>query len=87
MTESLGWISSLILSVTLFLQIRKQWKEKTSHGVSHWLFAGQVVAEIGFIIYSVLVENWVFAATNVVLLIENFVGLWVTIHFKKANAA
>ena len=83
MADLIGWLSSFALLVTLSLQIRKQWREKTSHGVSPWLFSGQVIAEVGFVIYSVMLENWVFAVTNAVLLVENFIGLWVTLHFKK----
>ncbi|MBC7457971.1 MAG: hypothetical protein H7235_06810 [Bdellovibrionaceae bacterium] len=81
--EYIGWISSLLLILTIATQLKKQYTEKTSTGVSNFLFIGQVLAEVGFIIYSVMIENWIFAATNVVLLVENFVGLYLTLKFKK----
>lgn len=81
--EYIGWISSILLIFTIGVQLKKQYVEKTSTGVSNFLFIGQVLAEVGFIIYSVLIENWIFAATNAVLLIENFVGLYLTLKFKK----
>ena len=85
--EWIGWLSSAILIATLAKQLRKQWLARTSEGVSKWLFAGQVAAEIGFLVYSVLVENWIFAVTNGLLLVENFVGLAITLKFKKEALA
>jgi MtN3 and saliva related transmembrane protein len=85
MTETIGWVSSLILILTLGKQIYKQWKEGTSEGVSKWLFIGQVTASAGFAIYSWLLSNWVFVVTNVVALLSAFVGLGITYwhnHFK-----
>lgn len=86
MTEIIGWASSAILCATLSTQIYKQWKEKTSNGVSRYLFVGQVLAQIGFIIYSWILKNWVFLVTNSMLLLVSFVGLWVTLKFKKKDA-
>jgi MtN3 and saliva related transmembrane protein len=78
-----GWLSSLILLLTIGKQVVKQWKEQTVKGISKWLFIGQTVAELGFVIYSYLVKDWVFAATNLVLLIENFIGLCIFFRFRK----
>ena len=86
MADVIGWISSLLLLTTLTVQIRKQWKERTSKGVSRWLFIGQVFSGIGFVIYSLLVNNWVFAVTNSLLTIQNIVALFITLHFKKLAA-
>jgi MtN3 and saliva related transmembrane protein len=78
MTETIGWVSSLILILTLGKQVYKQWKEGTSEGVSKWLFIGQVSASAGFAVYSWLLQNWVFVVTNVVALLSAFVGLGIT---------
>lgn len=85
MTEIIGWASSAILLTTLSAQIYKEWKEKTSNGVSKYLFIGQVAAQIGFITYSWILKNWVFLVTNSLLLVVSFVGLWVTLKFKKSS--
>jgi len=34
MIQAVGWGSSVILLITLILQIRKQWKTETNEGVS-----------------------------------------------------
>lgn len=83
MTEIIGWASSLILLITLIKQVYKQWSEGTGDGISKWLFAGQVLASIGFTIYSYLVGNWVFTITNGILTINNFIGLYLSYYFKR----
>lgn len=71
--DIIGWIASAILLATLIRQIAKQRKEGGG-GVSKWLFIGQSTASVGFIVYSVLVGNWVFIVTNVCILITALVG-------------
>ncbi len=77
MTEIIGWASSLILLATIIAQVRKQWKTESNEGVSKLLFAGQIVASIGFILYSVLTGDIVFIVTNSMLLISNVTGVWI----------
>ena len=83
MIEIIGWISSLILLATLVKQVHKQWKEGTSEGISKWLFAGQLAASVGFTIYSVITESWVFAFTNTALTVNNVIGIWLYFRFKE----
>ena len=75
MIEIIGWVSSLVLLATLVKQVHKQWKDKTSEGISKWLFAGQLAASIGFTVYSVATASWVFAFTNFALTINNIIGV------------
>ena len=84
-TEALGWASSFILIITLAMQLRKQIRDRTAKGISKWLFAGQVVSELGFVVFSISLKNWVFAATNIFLLLENAVGLYLTQKFAKED--
>ncbi len=77
-TEAVGWISSIVLLLTIARQIYKQWQAGSSEGVSIWLFAGQLVASTGFTIYSWLVDNWVFVVTNALMMINALVGFWIT---------
>lgn len=86
--ELVGWASSVVLLITIGTQIRKQWKSDSSEGVSKWLFVGQVVASTGFTVYSWLVHNWVFVATNALMLCSAFVGLGVVLwHRRRASGA
>lgn len=69
----IGWAASIVLVATLARQIIKQ-SNAPEDGVSHWLFIGQCVASIGFVIYSVLVGNWVFIVTNSCILLTALIG-------------
>jgi MtN3 and saliva related transmembrane protein len=77
LTEMVGWISALILILTISRQVYTQWRTKSTVGVSHWLFVGQVAASVGFVIYSFLVENWVFVAANACILVTAMVGQYI----------
>ena len=81
----IGWGSSFVLIVTLYWQLRKQWRSRCVDGISKWLFIGQFAAELGFIAYSYRLRNWVFLFTNVVLLIENVVGLGLVLYARRTQ--
>ncbi len=83
MTEAIGWISSLILVVTIGKQVYKQWSEGKSGGVSIWLFVGQIIASVGFAIYSYLVWNPVFIFTNSLMVLNGIAGLAINIYLKR----
>jgi MtN3 and saliva related transmembrane protein len=76
--DLLGWVSSTILVITLFVQVRKQWHDDTSRGVSPMLFVGQLAASIGFLVYAVQIDNYVFIVTNSLTTIAALMGLWIT---------
>lgn len=73
----LGWAASFMLLATLGHQIRVQWRERSTEGVSGLLFTGQILASIGFTAYSWLLDNWVFVVTNSAILLTALVGQWV----------
>ncbi|TYT27055.1 hypothetical protein FZO89_12735 [Luteimonas viscosa] len=75
--DIIGWLASAILLATLVRQIRKQVEDGTGAGVSRWLFIGQSLASVGFIAYSVLLDNWVFIVTNSCILLTAIVGQWL----------
>jgi uncharacterized protein with PQ loop repeat len=76
-SEVLGWTSSFVLLLTLFVQVRKQWKSGESEGVSIWLFVGQMAASIGFATYSWMVGNTVFVFTNSLMVLNGLAGFVV----------
>jgi MtN3 and saliva related transmembrane protein len=83
MTEAIGWISSVILLMTIGKQVYKQWQEESSEGVSRWLFVGQVAASVGFTVYSWLVGNWVFVVTNFLMLLSALAGLAIVLRHRR----
>lgn len=85
MIEAIGWASSLILVITIAKQVHKQWQDRTSAGVSTWLFVGQLAASVGFTIYSLLVRNWVFVATNAIMVVNGLLGFAITRRQKSSS--
>lgn len=73
-TELIGWVSALILMMTISRQVYKQWRTRDCTGVSSWLFIGQTAASTGFVIYSYLLSNWVFVLTNGFILLTAIAG-------------
>jgi uncharacterized protein with PQ loop repeat len=85
--DIIGWVSSLVLVITLGWQVRKQWVSRESRGVSTWLFVGQLAASVGFSTYSLLLENWVFLTTNLLLVVNALLGQWVTLRNRRRSSA
>lgn len=75
--EAIGWFGAFILLLTIGRQVYTQWREGQTKGLSRWLFIGQLTASTAFLVYSWLVENWVFVATNALLLVTAGVGQWI----------
>ena len=73
-TELIGWASAVILMLTLGRQAWLQWRERRTRGVSRWLFAGQIAASCGFVVYSWLLSSWVFVVTNALILVTALAG-------------
>ena len=73
-TEWIGWSASAILVITLLRQVQLQWRDGERAKLSKWLFIGQIVASLAFVVYSVLVQNWVFVFTNSVLVLTAVLG-------------
>jgi MtN3 and saliva related transmembrane protein len=76
-TEAIGWASACILLATISRQVWTQWRTRSVAGVSRWLFVGQLAASTGFLAYSVLLANWVFVATNLLMVAAALTGAWV----------
>lgn len=63
--------------LTIGYQVIYQSKSDGSAGVTPWLFVGQVAASAAFTVYSVLIGNVMFMATNALLILSALVGLGI----------
>ncbi len=84
--EAIGWVSSVLLVLTIGKQVWKQWQEGSSEGVSRWLFLGQIAASVGFTLYSWLVHNWVFVVTNALMLVNGLLGYAIVLRHRRRAA-
>jgi MtN3 and saliva related transmembrane protein len=81
--DLLGWASSAVLVAMIAKQVHRQWSAGTSEGVSKWLFLGQLVASVGFTIYSVMVGNAVFIVTNALMVVGALSGLTILMRHRR----
>jgi hypothetical protein len=86
MTELIGWSAAAVLLATLARQVYAQWRSGAVQGVSRWLFIGQLAASTGFIVYSALLDNWVFVVTNTLILVTALLGEWVYLRNRRRKA-
>ncbi len=84
--EAIGWVSSVVLVLTIAKQVWKQWHDGSSEGVSRWLFLGQIGASVGFTVYSWLVRNWVFVITNALMLVNGLLGYAIVLRHRRRAA-
>jgi uncharacterized protein with PQ loop repeat len=75
--DLIGWSAAAVLLLTIGGQVFTEWRESSTRGLSKWLFVGQLAASIGFVIYSWLLGNWVFLATNLLILATAGIGQWI----------
>jgi uncharacterized protein with PQ loop repeat len=73
------------LLATLIRQVHTQWKSRDVSGVSRWLFVGQVTASVGYTVYSILLGNWVYASSNIAILITAIAGEMIYLRNKRAR--
>lgn len=74
MTEIIGWTAAIILLLTLGRQVYTEWRDRSTRGLSKWLFIGQLTASAGFIVYSWLKDDWIFVITNFLILLTAGIG-------------
>ena len=70
----IGLLATAMLVTTLCAQTLKQWRERSTKGVSRWFFLGQVSASVGFVTYSWLIGSMLFTIANLLVLASAFAG-------------
>ena len=85
--ELIGWAAAIILVATIGRQVYTQWRAGTTAGVSKWLFIGQLSASTGFVIYSWLLRDWVFVATNAAMLATAVLGQCIYLRNRRKTAS
>jgi len=71
---------------TIGRQIWRQAHAPTVEGVSKWLFTGQMAASVLYLVYSILVKNPVFVASNAALLIAGIAGQVIYLRRRREQA-
>ncbi|HEX5736335.1 MAG TPA: PQ-loop domain-containing transporter [Blastocatellia bacterium] len=80
--EWLGWAAAVVLVITLFSQVKKNWEEKKLKGVNPLLYYGQAVASLCFALYSLSINSWVFVVTNALGFLSALVGIYLVHRYR-----
>ena len=83
----LGWLAASILLITMFAQVRKNWRERKLKGVNPLLYYGQALASLLFAVYSLTISSWVFAVTNTLGLAAAIIGIYLVHQCRKPEPA
>jgi MtN3 and saliva related transmembrane protein len=80
----IGWTGAVLLLLTNGRQVYVQWRDRSSSGLSKWLFIGQISASVSFVAYSLLLGSWVFVVTNAAMLVTAIIGQVIFVRNRKA---
>ena len=79
--DILGYSAGAITSLTFLPQVIKTWKSKSAKDVSMGMFLIAALNEVMWIVYGVLLNNWVIILTNSVVLSMSLVMIFLKIKY------
>ena len=78
--DILGYAAGALTAFTFLPQVLKTWKEKSAKDVSLYMFIIAFVNEIMWLVYCVMIDNWVIILTNAVMLVMS--GIMIMLKMK-----
>ena len=67
--EILGYVAGLITAFTFLPQVIKTWKTKSAKDVSMAMFLIAFTNQVLWLLYGLLIDNWVIISTNALMLV------------------
>ncbi len=67
--EILGYVAGLITAFTFLPQVIKTWKTKSAKDVSMAMFVIAFTNQVLWLLYGLLIDNWVIISTNALMLV------------------
>ena len=80
--DILGYSAGFITSLTFLPQVIKTWKEKSAKDISLMMFIIAAVNEVMWIVYGVLLNNWVIILTNSIVLTMSMIMIFLKLRYK-----
>ena len=81
--DILGYSAGFITSLTFLPQVIKTWKEKSAKDISLMMFIIAAVNEVMWIVYGVLLNNWVIILTNSIVLTMSLIMIFLKLRYNK----
>jgi MtN3 and saliva related transmembrane protein len=80
--DILGYTAGAITSLTFLPQVIKTWKERSARDISLLMFVIAAVNETMWIVYGVLLDNWVIILTNAAVLVMSLIMIYFKLSYK-----
>lgn len=80
--DILGYAAGAITSLTFLPQVIKTWKNKSAKDVSLLMFIIAAINEVMWIVYGVLLNNWVIILTNSIVLAMSLTMIYLKLRYK-----
>lgn len=85
MGHPIGWMSSIILALTIARLVYRRWESGSSERVSFWVFVGQTAIASSLALYSWSISSSVFVVVNALVLLDAFIGYAITLQRRRAE--
>ncbi len=79
--DILGYSAGAITSLTFLPQVIKTWKLKSARDISLMMFLIAAINEVMWIVYGVLLDNWVIILTNAIVLTMSLIMIFFKFRF------
>jgi MtN3 and saliva related transmembrane protein len=80
--DILGYTAGLLTSLTFLPQVIKTWKEKSAKNISLMTFIIAVANVSLWIVYGILLHNWVIILTNSAVLTMSLIMVYFKLTFR-----
>lgn len=80
--DILGYAAGALTSFTFLPQVLKTWKEKSAKDVALNMFIIAFVNEIMWLVYGIMINNWIIIATNAVMLVMSGIMIVLKLKYK-----
>jgi len=82
--DMLGYAAGAVTAFTFLPQVVKTWKEKSAKDVSLWMFVIAFINEIMWLVYGIMIHNWVIILTNAVMLVMSAIMIGLKFRYNHA---
>lgn len=80
--DILGYSAGAITSLTFLPQVIKTWKERSAKDISLMMFLIAALNEIMWVVYGILLNNWIIILTNSVILVMSLTMIYFKLKYK-----
>lgn len=80
--DILGYAAGAITSLTFLPQVIKTWKLRSARDISLMMFLIAAINEVMWIVYGILLDNWVIILTNVIVLSMSLIMIYFKLRYK-----